>query len=144
MSTDRILVHSSILPKFKTAFTTAISQIFPSSGPSFVLANAAGAKKPKAMTEKAVSQGAKVVYGDLDSMQGESPTRLRPIVVEGITKGMDLYGEEAFGPTVGLMEVSSEEEAVGIMNDTGYGLSAAVFTRDLRRAFRIAREIEAG
>ena len=69
---------------------------------------------------------------------------MRPIVVEGIKKGMDLYSEEAFGPAVGLVEIQSLEEAVDIMNDTGYGLSAAVFTQDLGRGLKVAREIESG
>ena len=55
-----------------------------------------------------------------------------------------MYAEEAFGPTVGVLEVESEEEAVRVANDTGYGLSAAVFTEDLRRGFRVARQIDSG
>ena len=144
MSTDRIIVQSSILPSFKEAFGQAVSKLFPSSGPALVLASAGGTKKPRAITENALKEGGKLIHGDLEEQGKESATRMRPMVVEGIKKGMDLYSEEAFGPTVGIMEIQGEEEAVGIMNDTGYGLSAAVFSKDWRRAMRIAREIEAG
>ena len=57
---------------------------------------------------------------------------------------MDLYHEESFGPMVSLITVQSEEEAVELANDTEYGLSASVFTRDLARGLRIAKLIESG
>ena len=144
MSTDRILAHTSILPAFKEKLFAAISSTFPSSpSPSQVMVNAAGVKKTKSLVTSALDSGAKVVYGTLGADE-ESNTRMRPIVVEGIQKGMDFYSEEAFGPAVGIVEVRSSEEAVDVMNDTGYGLSAAVFTRDLGVGIRIARGIESG
>ncbi|KAF4505437.1 hypothetical protein G6O67_007387 [Ophiocordyceps sinensis] len=57
---------------------------------------------------------------------------------------MDIYQAESFGPTVSLIAIESEEEAVRIANDTDFGLSSAVFTEDLRRGLRLAREIETG
>lgn len=143
MSTDRILVHRAVLPKFKEALFKAIGQIFPQTGPSAVLVTAAGVKKTKGIANSTVEQGAKVVYGDLNA-QEESNTRMRPIVMEGLEKGMDLYLEEAFGPAVGLMQVESEQQAIDIMNDTGFGLSASVFTEDLKAGFRVAKAIEIG
>lgn len=69
---------------------------------------------------------------------------MRPIVVEGVTKDMDLYHQESFGPTVSLISVDSEEEAVALANDTEYGLSASVFTKDLAAGLRVAKQIESG
>jgi acyl-CoA reductase-like NAD-dependent aldehyde dehydrogenase len=57
---------------------------------------------------------------------------------------MDIYQTESFGPTVSLIAIETEEEAIKIANDTEYGLSSAVFTSDLQRGLRIAREIESG
>ncbi|KAK7430150.1 hypothetical protein QQZ08_003335 [Neonectria magnoliae] len=57
---------------------------------------------------------------------------------------MDLYKTESFGPTVSILEIETEEEAIRLANDTEYGLSSALFTSDLRRGLRIAREIETG
>jgi len=57
---------------------------------------------------------------------------------------MDLYRTESFGPTVSFIVVDTEEEALRIANDTEYGLSAAVFTEDLRTGLRFAKEIESG
>ena len=66
-------------------------------------------------------------------------------VLTGVGPGMPAYDEEMFGPVACIIRAGSEEEAVRIANDTAYGLGAAVFTEDLERGERIAREgIEAG
>ena len=57
---------------------------------------------------------------------------------------MDIYRTESFGPTVSILTVESEEEAVEIANDTEYGLSSAVFREDLAAGLRVARQIETG
>jgi len=69
---------------------------------------------------------------------------MRPIVLEGITKDMDLYYTESFGPSVSLLTFSTEEEALEIANDTEYGLASAIFTRDLFTGLRMAKQLEAG
>ena len=69
---------------------------------------------------------------------------MRPVVVEGVTKEMDLFYEESFGPTVAVFHWETEEQALRLANDTEYGLSAAVFTGDLARGLRMARGIESG
>ncbi|EEY21271.1 salicylaldehyde dehydrogenase [Verticillium alfalfae VaMs.102] len=88
-------------------------------------------------------QGARVVAGDPNA-DDASPTRMRPVVLGGVTAEMDIYQTESFGPTVSLYEVETEEEALRIANDTEYGLSSAVFTEDLRRGLRFAKNIETG
>ena len=65
-------------------------------------------------------------------------------VVETVDPSMDMYFTEGFGPTVSLFVVGSDEEAIKLANDTEYGLTSAIFTEDLRRAFRIAKAIESG
>ncbi len=57
---------------------------------------------------------------------------------------MKIYGEESFGPVKGIVRVRGEEEAIACANDNAYGLSAAVFGRDLARAMNVARRIESG
>jgi len=66
------------------------------------------------------------------------------VVVEKVTKDMDLYNTESFGPTVSLYTVASDDAAIELANDTDYGLSAAVYTEDLRRGLRIAKKIKSG
>jgi len=55
-----------------------------------------------------------------------------------------MYHIESFGPTVSIIQVESEEEAIAIANDTEYGLSSAVFTEDLAAGLRVAKQIETG
>jgi acyl-CoA reductase-like NAD-dependent aldehyde dehydrogenase len=57
---------------------------------------------------------------------------------------MSLMREESFGPVVGIMPVEDDEEAVRLMNDSPYGLTAAIFTRDVDAAARLGQEIETG
>jgi acyl-CoA reductase-like NAD-dependent aldehyde dehydrogenase len=96
--------------------------------------NAAGLERNKRLIAAAVKAGAHVVHGDhtKDEVHPEtnqvSSTRLRPVVIDGVTKNMDLFYTESFGPSVSIVDISSDEEAIGIANDTEYGLSAAVFT----------------
>ena len=67
-----------------------------------------------------------------------------PTLIGGLSTDMDLWKQEAFGPLVGYRLISDEEEAVKLANSPGYGLLAAVFTRDLRKAFALAKNIESG
>ena len=143
MSTERILVRSSIATAFATAFKKAISEVFSPDHPAPILITSANVQKNKKLVSQALSKGAKILTGDVNA-QEDSVNRMRPIVVENVTKDMDLYHQESFGPTVSLITVESEEEAVKLANDTEYGLSAAVFTRDLAAGLRIAKQIESG
>lgn len=69
---------------------------------------------------------------------------MRPIIIENVTKDMDLYYAETFGPSVTLLTYKDEQEAIEIANDTEYGLAAAVFTENLQTGLRIAKQIDSG
>jgi acyl-CoA reductase-like NAD-dependent aldehyde dehydrogenase len=142
MSTERILVHSSILPNFRTAFQKTIEAIFPAKNPA-VLVQSVGVEKNKRLIADAVSKGAKVIHGD-HTIEESSKTRMAPIVVEGTKEDMDLFYTESFGPSVSLIPFEKEEDAIKMANDTEYGLSGAVFTENLSRGLKIAKQIESG
>ncbi|KAH8679969.1 putative salicylaldehyde dehydrogenase [Tricladium varicosporioides] len=142
MSTERIIVHESIIDKFEEAFKKAVAGFSPSDADPPILINKTGVSKNLALLKDAVSKGAKVIHGDHTSSAAE--TKMHPVVVRGTTKDMDLYYTESFGPTVSVMTVKTEEEALALANDTEYGLSSAVFTRDLARGLRFAKGIETG
>lgn len=143
MATERIIVQSPIAAAFSEALKAAISQIFPSSAPAQILVTAAGVQKNKKLITQAVSKGAKLLVGDLNPEQ-ISDTRMRPFVVEGVNRDMDLYYQESFGPSVSMFTADSEDEAIALANDTEYGLSSAVFTSDLATGLRVAKQIESG
>jgi len=65
-------------------------------------------------------------------------------VLDKVTPEMRIYEEESFGPVTTVVRVRGDEEAIRIANDTPYGLSAAVFSRDVTRAFAVAKRIDTG
>ncbi len=143
MSTERIIVHKNIRAEFEKKLVGAVDNIFGGQNDALVLINAAGVSKNKKLVDDALSKGASLLYGDINAAE-PSPTRMRPIIINGVNTEMDIYKTESFGPTVSVYEVETEEEALRIANDTEYGLSSAVFTEDLRRGLRLAKEIETG
>lgn len=150
MATERILVHKDIKAQFIEAFKGAAEGIFGGDKPAPVLIASAGVEKNKRLIGEAVKSGAKVVHGDHEKNESHpetkeiSKTRLRPIIVDGVTKEMEIYHTESFGPSVSVIEIADEDEAIAIANDTDYGLSGAVFTENLARGIRVARQIESG
>jgi len=93
----------------------------------------------KGLVEDAVASGAALVNG------GEVVGVLMPAhVVDGVTPTMKLFREESFGPVVAITRARDEAEAIALANDTEYGLSASVFTRDTGRGLRVAHQIKSG
>jgi acyl-CoA reductase-like NAD-dependent aldehyde dehydrogenase len=143
MSTERVIVQRSIAEKFRERLTAVTENIHGANTAATVLVTPAAVDKTHVLLSDAVAKGASTVFGDATAT-APTPTSLRPVIVENITKDMDLYAKESFGPTVSLFVVDTEEEAITLANDTEYGLVASVFTEDLRRGLRVARQIESG
>jgi acyl-CoA reductase-like NAD-dependent aldehyde dehydrogenase len=74
----------------------------------------------------------------------EGTPYMAPEIVVDVTHEMSLMRDESFGPVVGIMKVENDEEAVALMNDSPYGLTAALFTRDVEAAAAIGAELETG
>jgi acyl-CoA reductase-like NAD-dependent aldehyde dehydrogenase len=89
--------------------------------------------------DEAVAQGAKLVTGG-----GRDGSMCRPTILDDVSPDMKVSRLELFGPAVAVTGISDIEEAIRLANDTKFGLSAGVFTRDLDRAMRFAREVESG
>lgn len=142
MSTERILVHASIAEAFGVKLRTAMEELY-GSADTPVLVSSAAVAKSRQLVESAIDSGASVLAGSLDPVRS-SGSRMHPIIVQNVSNHMELYHTESFGPTVSVITVESEEEAVRIANDTEYGLSAAVFTENLSTGLRVAKQIESG
>jgi benzaldehyde dehydrogenase (NAD) len=91
------------------------------------------------LIEDAKAKGAEVLAGG-----GADGPCVEPTVLAGVTPDMRLYSEESFGPVVSIIPVEGADEAVRVANDTEYGLSAAVFSRNVPAAMDVARRIESG
>lgn len=90
-----------------------------------------------------VSKGATLILGG--HIPDSEGAYYQPTILADVAKGMPAYDEEIFGPVASVIKVTSEEEAISVANDTPFGLGACVFTQDLVRGERIAREeIDAG
>jgi aldehyde dehydrogenase (NAD+) len=91
-------------------------------------------------------EGARVLTGGRRMQEGNLAhgAFYAPTIFDQVHPGMRIAQEEIFGPVTALIEAGSFEEAVGILNDTRYGLSASIFTRDINAAMRAVEEIDTG
>ncbi|WP_338748112.1 NAD-dependent succinate-semialdehyde dehydrogenase [Janibacter alittae] len=95
-----------------------------------------------AQVQRAVEQGATLHTGG-DAIDGDGAF-MRPAVLTGVTKDMDAYGEEIFGPVAVVYGVDSTDDAVTLANDVSFGLSGSVWGTDVSRAQEIADRLEVG
>jgi acyl-CoA reductase-like NAD-dependent aldehyde dehydrogenase len=144
MSTERVIIERGVADAFASKLVKRVAAL-PVGNPNegeFVIGSVVGpgtVERVKRLVAEAEKRGAKLLVGG--SADG---TIMHGIVVDHVTPEMALFREESFGPQVSITRVDSVDEAVRLANDTDYGLSAAVFTRDLARGLAIARRIESG
>jgi len=141
MSADRIIVDRKIAPAFigKLAAKTATLRAAHADAPLAGMIDPAAANRVDAMLADARERGATVIQAG-----GLEGNVLQPAIVDGVTPAMRVYQEESFGPIVSVLRFDTDEEAVKLANDSEYGLSAAVFSRDIGRAMAVAQRIESG
>lgn len=150
MATDRIILHSSIASSFTTALKKALEAGADGLSPLPTLVTAASKARVEAVISSAISSGAHLIHGNFEPGQGaqgngnDSGVRMAPIILGGVQEGMTVWQDEAFAPVAACMIVDSDEDAVKIANQGGYGLSAAIFTEDLRKGLSLAKKIESG
>jgi acyl-CoA reductase-like NAD-dependent aldehyde dehydrogenase len=92
--------------------------------------------------QDAVGKGANLLYGG--RIGGGPGNWFEPTVLVDVNHEMEVMREESFGPVIGIQKVRDDEEAVRLMNDTRYGLTAGVYTRDEQRARAILSRVHAG
>ncbi|HEV7986179.1 MAG TPA: aldehyde dehydrogenase, partial [Steroidobacteraceae bacterium] len=144
MSTERVIVEEPVADAFAAKLAKRVAAL-PSGDPrqgEVVLGSVVGkatVERVQRLVNAAVGQGAKLLTGG--KAQG---TIMQGIVVDHVTPQMALFREETFGPQVSITRVKSADEAVALANDTDYGLSASVFSRDIAKAIEVAKRIESG
>lgn len=130
MSTERIIVVDAIADEFARRLAEKAAAVpAPAVG---IQVDDTAQENARLMIDDALAHGARAIASGAAT------------VLDGITPAMRLYSDESFAPVVGIIRVSDEEEAIRVANDSEYGLSAAVFTRDAARGLRAARRIRSG
>ena len=147
---ERIYVHASLFDTFVDGFAALTRQYIlddpldetTTLGP---MAAKRFADLVRAHTAEAVAKGARALI-DLKAFRRHSDDTawLAPQVLTNVDHSMRVMTEESFGPVVGIMKVKDDAEAVRLMNDSPYGLTASIWTRDLDRAAALGAEIATG
>jgi len=145
MSTERIIVAESIAEEFAAKFRAKVSSMKvgdPRAGntPLGAVVDRGTVECVSSLVEDALAKGAEQLTGGETTQNVLMPAH----VVDKVTPDMRLFREESFGPVVAITRARDEEHAIQLANDTEYGLSASVFTRDIARGLKIARRIQSG
>jgi benzaldehyde dehydrogenase (NAD) len=145
MSTERIVLDVRIADAFAEKFAAKAASLplgDPRAGQPVVLGSVVDIRtvaRCNALIDDALAKGAKLLTG------GKADSTLMPAtVLDHVTPAMDIYHEESFAPVKALVRVDGVEAAIATANDNAFGLSAAVFGRDIARAWQVAQRIESG
>jgi benzaldehyde dehydrogenase (NAD) len=144
MSTERIIVVDAVADAFAAKFAAKASTMIagdPREGktPLGAVIGMNTITHVNSLIDDAVAKGATIIAGG----KGESVV-MNATVVDGVTSAMNLYRDESFGPITAMIRAKDEADAIRLANDSQYGLSAAVFTRDTARGLGVARRINSG
>jgi len=146
-SVERIYVQEQIHDAFVDAFVREVNNFKigdPCAEDSYIgpLARSAQLKVLEMQVADALAKGARVLTG---GHRIDRPGNwFEPTVLVNVDHGMDVMREESFGPIIGIQKVADDDAAIHLMNDTQYGLTAGVYTRDEARAQRILAQVRAG
>ncbi len=150
-ATSRLILHRDIKEKFTAMLYERTSKLRLGAGTDpnteiGPLINQAQLQRVSKYLDIAREEGAQILIGGEIANEGELKNGyfFQPTILDSVTPDMRVAREEIFGPVVALIEVSSFEDAIAVLNDTNYGLSSSVYTRDINRAFTAMRDIEAG
>lgn len=149
-ATSRVLVHENVYEEFIQNFKDTVQKVSVVGDP-FHETTFQGPQVTKAQYERVLSyiqsakeEGATIALGGEPAPQKGKGFFINPTVFTNVKPTMKVYREEIFGPCVSVVKFKTEEEAIELANDSEYGLGAALFTRNLTKAHRIAAEIQAG
>ena len=108
------------------------------------MANVRFATEVRAQTAEAIASGATSMIDPALFPEDDGGAYLMPQILTNVTHDMRVMRDESFGPVVGIMKVSDDDEAIRMMNDSDFGLTASLWTADTARAAAIGRQIETG
>ena len=144
MSTERIIVVEAVAEAFAEKFAAKANSMpagDPREGntPLGAVVDRKAVAHVNSLIEDAENKGADILSGGVADSVIMAAT-----VVDKVTADMNLYRDESFGPVVAMIRAKDQAEAIRLANDSEYGLSASVFTRDAARGLSVARQIKSG
>jgi len=146
---ERVYVHADVYDAFVAACEPLV-RAYVLGDPAAEATNLGPIAQPyhpqelTAFVEDAKKRGARLVYGGNATAIGGKGRFFEPTLLADVPFDAEVFRRESFGPLLPIAKVSSDDEALARMNDSSLGLTASVWTKDLARAERFAREIEAG
>ncbi|WP_419307636.1 aldehyde dehydrogenase family protein [Chromohalobacter israelensis] len=144
---ERIYVHESLYEAFVDK-AVAIVEGYKLGNPLAAdtdigpMANIRFAREVRSQIDEALAAGARAHV--TQKPEDDGGTYLSPQILTEVTHDMRVMREETFGPVVGIMKVSGDEEAIRLMNDSRFGLTASLWTADIARAQRVGDRVETG
>jgi acyl-CoA reductase-like NAD-dependent aldehyde dehydrogenase len=146
---ERIYVHESLYDSFVERSVAWVGQLrlgnpFDAATTLGPMANRRFAATVRAQVAEAVAAGARALIDPASQPADDGGAYLAPQVLVGVDHSMRVMREESFGPVVGIMPYRTEDEAVALANDSPYGLTASLWTRDPERAAALGQRIETG
>lgn len=146
VAVERVYVEAAVYDAFLAKLTAKVGELEQGRGrrrPGRIGAMATAEQRDLVARHvaEAVAAGARVLTGGGPTGVG---TSFQPTVLADVTQSMACMSEETFGPVLPVMKVTDEDEAIRLVNDSRYGLSATVWTADKRRGERVARRLEVG
>jgi acyl-CoA reductase-like NAD-dependent aldehyde dehydrogenase len=146
---ERIYVHDSLYGDFVEKAVAWVGQLrlgnpFDASTTLGPMANRRFAATVRAQTAEAIAAGAKPLIDPKSHPADDGGAYLAPQILVNVDHAMRVMREESFGPVVGIMPYSDEAEAIRLMNDSPYGLTASIWTKDADHAAAIGAQVETG
>ncbi len=144
---ERVYVHEKIYAEFMGHFLNEVKNL-KVGDPMDMSTNMGAITRPshidflEAQIKDAIDKGAKLLCGG--QILGTQGNFFTPAVLTDVNHTMKVMMEESFGPIIGIMKVKSDEEALSLMNDCEYGLTAAVYSKDFERARKIVGQVDVG
>ncbi|EXJ81956.1 hypothetical protein A1O1_08023 [Capronia coronata CBS 617.96] len=139
MATERIIVIESVAKEFEEVLKATYAELYPDSYQPQPAVQLAGANKVKSLVDEALATGSEIMFGK----KPEGGQVMHPIILKN-TQNSKIHYDETFGPSVNFVVVPSVEAAIEAANDTVYGLTAAIWSKDLAKALKVATQIESG
>ena len=147
---ERIYVHDSVYDAFVEGFVDLTKQYVlgnPMDADTTIgpMVNAAAATFVRGQVSSAISSGARALVDQSHfAASAISTAYMGPTVLVNVDHSMNIMREESFGPVIGIMRVQNDDEAIALMNDSPYGLTACLWTQDINAAQAIGQQIETG